>query len=623
MSLAIVVAIVATALGALLGVQKHVASRAGAVQTFAVVASLVVVLGELLPEALGEIGLWALVAFGSGIAIPALIDRIGGHDRGERLGRDLGLEASYLGLLVHKLGDGLGLATFAGPLHAGHDHAHVLVAIGAHSVPMTALIVLVFRNRDGLALALVRAAGIAAAMLIGIFIPWYAGFGAFEAVSPYVTAATAGLLLHVLGHFWGAEGRPTAKSRWVDFSALALSSAFLFLGGHAHVGTQGEDIGARAANALFDLTLDTAPTLLFGLALAALLQSVGARWPTEWTRGGRRWTQAVRGAIFGAPLPVCSCGVLPLAHTFRSRGAGPAFVFAFLIATPELGIDSFALTVRFLGLPFALVRLGAAVLVAIVASVIFAGSLAKRPPADAHACTSCSTDRAQTAPFHRRALRSFDELVFHTLPWTLVGLLFAAYVQASVPREGLVAVGESGLDVLLVSVLAVPTYVCAASATPLAAVLLEKGLSSGAVLAALLLGPATNVATFGWLRRAYGGRATILGLSALILTSWAIAFALNFAGFRVEPLTTGSDAHGHGVIAHAAAVLLGIAALASIYRYGLRAFLGSIAFGSAADHSHHDHDHDHDHGSHDPHGPGSLPHDHLPGSLSARASDAH
>lgn len=612
MALAVVVAIAATALGALLGLQKNVASRAGAVQTFAVVASIVVVLGELLPESLSEIGLWALLAFGLGIAVPSIVDRVA-HARargGSKLGHAFGLEVGYLGLLVHKVGDGIGLGLFAGPMHDGHDHANVLLAIGVHSVPMTALVVLVFRSRKGVAMALVRAAGIAAAMLLGIFVPWYAEGGTFAAISPFVTAATAGLLLHVLGHFWHESGRPTAQSRLVDFAALLGAFVFLGLGGHAHAGGD-HDVGARAAHALLDLTFDTAPTLLFGLVLAALLQSVGAKWPMRWTRGGSRLAQASRGAIFGAPLPVCSCGVLPLAHTFRARGAGPAFVLAFLIATPELGIDSFALTVRFLGLPFALVRLGAALLVAMVAAVIFAGVIEKRSPANSEVCSSCSTSEGSDRPWHVRALRSFDELVLHTVPWTIVGLLFAAYVQAAVPSDGLVSARGAGLDVILVSLLAVPTYVCAASATPLAAVLLDKGLSSGAVLAALLLGPATNVATVGWLRRAYGGRATFVALAGLIAVSWAIAFGLNASPLDIQPLTASGEADSHGVGATLAALALAAAALASVYRHGLRTFLGSLVGSSGHDHAHHDdahpphhhghgHGHAHAHGSEDP-----------------------
>ena len=81
-------------------------------------------------------------------------------------------------------------------------------------------------------------------------------------------------------------------------------------------------------------------------------------------------------------------------------------------------------------------------------------------------------------------------------------------MQATLTQDALVSMAGSGADIFVVTLLAVPSYVCASSATPLAAVLLAKGISPGAVLCGLLLGPATNLATLAWLRRAYGPRAT-------------------------------------------------------------------------------------------------------------------
>jgi hypothetical protein len=192
--------------------------------------------------------------------------------------------------------------------------------------------------------------------------------------------------------------------------------------------------------------------------------------------------------------------------------------------------------------------------------------------------------------FVRQVLGHFDELLYHVGAWTLVGLLAAAYLQATVNDGSLSLLNIAGADILLVSILAVPSYVCAASATPLAAVLLTKGVSQGAVLTGLLLGPATNVATLAWMRAAYGARATAFGLGALVLTTWALALAAN-AFLPVPVIELHEHAHEHGLFAYACVVLLVLLLVRAVWRNGLRVWLGSL--GEAIGH-----DHKHDHTGH-------------------------
>ena len=161
------------------------------------------------------------------------------------------------------------------------------------------------------------------------------------------------------------------------------------------------------------------------------------------------------------------------------------------MATPELGPETLTLTVRFLGGPFAVVRLLAALLLALVAALAFARIAGWKP----FAAEEQSPDQSMImggAPHAKVTVRKvygyFDELLLHTAPWTAVGLAAAAYVQVVLPAGSLAALTTYGVDVLVVGLVAMPTYVCAAAATPLAAVLLVKGVSPGAVLVGLLRG---------------------------------------------------------------------------------------------------------------------------------------
>jgi uncharacterized protein len=572
------------------------------VRTFALVAAGVVVLTQLLPAAMAEIGFWALGVFAVALVAPAGFERIVRHraERGGSVasgGRDpswIAVELGYIGLLWHKLADGMALGLFGGLGTAGDVDLGVLVAIAAHTVPITGVLVLAYADRYGVGHAVARALGLAAAACVGVFIVGATPARMMALWEPWILAVASGLLLHVIGHDWHAEVPRDLRGRLADMVAIASGVGLALLAaapghghGHGDSGTGEGDVRSAIFGALGELTLETAPVLLVGLAIGALLQTYGGRLSTRWLQGGSSLRQAFRGAVVGAPLPICACGVLPLAESLRGRGGGPALVVAFLLATPELGVESFALTARFLGWPFAFLRLGAAVTVAMLAALAVAWAV-RRESGREESVEPVAGGSEQPETW-RQVLENFDELLHHVGPFTLIGLILAAYTQAILPEGAMGAWGGSGLDIFVVSLVAVPSYVCAAAATPLAAVLIGKGFSSGAVLAGLLLGPATNLATVGFLRHAFGAKAAWVGLGALLLAVWAFALGANLLGLnaQVSDVAIGAE-HGHGVLTLVATAVLGAMLLRVIWRSGLRTWLATLgdAFGSSQGHVH-------------------------------------
>ncbi|WP_394230145.1 SO_0444 family Cu/Zn efflux transporter [Shewanella colwelliana] len=119
-----------------------------------------------------------------------------------------------------------------------------------------------------------------------------------------------------------------------------------------------------------DLFLDSAPWLLLGLVLAGMLKMFV---PMTWMQkqlGGHGFKTTVKAAILGAPLPLCSCGVIPAAVGLRRSGASKAATTSFLVSTPETGIDSVSVSYVLLGPFMAIVRPIAAVTSAIVAGLL-------------------------------------------------------------------------------------------------------------------------------------------------------------------------------------------------------------------------------------------------------------
>lgn len=556
-------------LGGLIGGLRELGPRLlGAIRTFALCAVLGVVALHLIPEALDELGVWGVLLTLLGFVLPALVEKASPHATGHAQSADVG----FLGLVAHQLSDGLALwATARGQLPT----LDVALALFAHSTPLAALLFLRFEALRGRRAAILRVAGLALASALGVGFGQSASNLAPHTWVPATGALAAGLLLHLFAHDLSVDAPQSKPQRWLDLVAasVGVGLALAGLNAHARVEPHAAELAEALRTALFDLSVETAPMLLLGLSVGAFVQTLGPRIPARFIHGGGPVTQALRGAAIGAPLPVCACGVLPIAESLATRGAGGALVVSFLLMTPELGVDTFLLTARMFGLPFALTRLLGATLLSVVAALVVARVARSAGQAGT---TELSSDHGHGS-FGHRFIHTFDDLFHHTGPWIAVGILAAAYVQVVVP-EGAMARSRPGLDVFIVSALAIPSYVCAASATPLGAVLLSKGMSVGAVFAGLVLGPATNVATVAFLTRTYGRRAAFYALGALLLGSWLLAFAVNrFLPASALHVDLAFASHSHGPLTAAFAVLLAVLLLRSMWRTGTRTWIASLA----------------------------------------------
>ncbi|QSX34029.1 SO_0444 family Cu/Zn efflux transporter [Shewanella avicenniae] len=123
-------------------------------------------------------------------------------------------------------------------------------------------------------------------------------------------------------------------------------------------------------NHFLALFMESAPWLLLGLILAGLLKVFV---PMSWMQkhlGGHGFKATFKAALFGAPLPLCSCGVIPAAVGLRRSGASKASTTSFLVSTPETGVDSVTVSYVLLGPFMAIVRPIAAVTSAIVAGLL-------------------------------------------------------------------------------------------------------------------------------------------------------------------------------------------------------------------------------------------------------------
>lgn len=339
----------------------------------------------------------------------------------------------------------------------------------------------------------------------------------------------------------------------------------------------------------------SAPWLMLGLFLAGL---INVYLPANFLQrhlGKEGFWTTVKAAFIGAPMPLCSCGVIPAAVGLRRAGASKSATTSFLVSTPETGVDSVSVSYVLLGPFMAIIRPIAAITSAITAGVLVgkeskpeatptqpssSGCCAEKTPqprtscctnkqqapvsqvptqvqqADKTAPASCCSSRSKAtkepsfmAKFKQAVHFSTTKLLNDTAMWLMIGLFFAALVQTYVPASYLSQWGSGLLAMTVMVLISIPMYICATASTPVAAGLLIAGVSPGAVLVFMLAGPATNIATLGVVGKELGKRAIIAYLSGVIgvalafgyLTDWLVA---RF-DFAVSPLV----GHQHELMA--------------------------------------------------------------------------
>jgi uncharacterized membrane protein YraQ (UPF0718 family) len=118
---------------------------------------------------------------------------------------------------------------------------------------------------------------------------------------------------------------------------------------------------------LFELS---APWLLLGLLVAGVIHVFIPKDFLSKHLGKEGFWTTVKAALIGAPMPLCSCGVIPAAIGLRRAGGSKSATTAFLVSTPETGVDSISVSYALLGPFMAVIRPIAAVCSAIVAGLL-------------------------------------------------------------------------------------------------------------------------------------------------------------------------------------------------------------------------------------------------------------
>jgi len=277
---------------------------------------------------------------------------------------------------------------------------------------------------------------------------------------------------------------------------------------------------------------EMSPYLLFGFFVAGFLSVLVSQELVEKHLGGRGIWPLLKASLFGVPLPLCSCGVIPVSMSLRKHGASKGAVISFLLSTPQTGVDSIFVTLSLLGPVFAVFRPVVAFITGIIGGLLI--NISEKSTELKNQLTTkcpdqCCDDSKKNNKIKRGLKYGFVTLPHDIARAMLAGLLIAAFISALVP-DGFFAekLGTGIFAMVVMMFLGIPVYVCATASIPVAAALIIKGLTPGAAIVFLMTGPATNAAAFVTIWKTLGTKTAVIYILTVAGCSLASGILLDF-----------------------------------------------------------------------------------------------
>jgi len=311
------------------------------------------------------------------------------------------------------------------------------------------------------------------------------------------------------------------------------------------------DLIVKIIHEIWKMFLEMSPYLLLGFAFAGILHVLIPKEVVTNQIGKKSIISIIKATLLGVPLPLCSCGVIPTGVSFYKNGASKGATNAFLISTPQTGIDSILITSSLMNWTWAIFRPIIALITGVVGGILTdvmdKEEEGKEELEEVSSCSDCTIKEKK-----HWLIEIIDYAFFEFLPdisrQLVIGILIAVAITMFIPPTVFTDYLTSPiLNMFLVLIASIPLYVCATGSVPIAASLLALGVSPGAVLVFLMAGPATNAATISVLWKSMGKRSTLAYLISIIGGALFFGFLIDYVlpaqWFATVAIST---SHNHG-----------------------------------------------------------------------------
>ena len=268
-----------------------------------------------------------------------------------------------------------------------------------------------------------------------------------------------------------------------------------------------------------------APYLLIGFGFAGILSVIVSQEKIETQIGRQGFLSNIKAVLYGIPLPLCSCGVIPVSASLKKHGASKGSVISFLVATPQTGVDSIMLTYGMLGLPILIFKL----IVALISGIV-AGTLSDiydkdkiKSKADICEDECCNDDKGNI--LKRIFIYGFKTLPKDIAEPLIIGIVLSGVISLLASFESVQSAISiipdnnwgSIIKIIVVMSFSIPLYICATASIPLALTLATLLGSPGASVALLIAGPATNISTIATTFKVVGRKSTLIYIGTVFL----------------------------------------------------------------------------------------------------------
>ncbi len=338
---------------------------------------------------------------------------------------------------------------------------------------------------------------------------------------------------------------------------------------------------------IYHLFMEMAPYLMIGLIFVGILHIFFSKELIIRHIGKNNFSSVVKSAIFGIPLPLCSCGVIPTSVYMASNGASKPSVISFLISTPQTGIDSIIATYGVMGWVFAIFRPIAALIMGLFGGLlsIFVEKSGKKVDIseqkfvlraiDSESFNIGTSSDKLTSKIKKMSKYAFIEFLDDISVQFLIGLIIAGLITFFIPddffRESTINSGLWGMIIMIL--ISAPMYVCATASIPIAVSLLLKGFSPGVAFVFLAVGPATNAASFTIILKVLGKKLALSYLFSIMISAIIMGYLLDFIFFLFDINQSVILTHTHhhsdnvlDIILSGLSVIFFVLLIASYYR---------------------------------------------------------
>ena len=306
------------------------------------------------------------------------------------------------------------------------------------------------------------------------------------------------------------------------------------------------------------LFLEMAPYIMLGLLFVGILSLFFKKDMIIKHIGRNDFSSIFKAALFGVPLPLCSCGVVPTSVYLSKSGASKSSVISFLISTPQTGIDSIIATYGMMGWLFAIFRPIVALIMGIIGGIVIkfvnVAKIDNKKDTDINfnKISSFHESDSTKTPIRKVLIAgnyAFGEFLDDISAQFVVGLIIAGILSYIIPDDFFAGIGlnQGILGMLIMIIVGIPMYVCATASIPIAITLMMKGFSPGLAFVFLVTGPATNAASISILFNVLGKKVTTVYLAVIIISAIIFGYILDglFHFFMIEPMQYLKHIHSH------------------------------------------------------------------------------